>query len=352
MLWTTLKKQHGLTRAHFERREGSQNQAILYCKKGLQSHAEWTKLGEHGPHFGDSADIFESGIPGASGSGTRTDLTHIVELVKSGSTNWEIAEEDANAFFRCVKGINELRNTMPRDTMRSTPRRIVFHIGKPGTGKTYSAKTTEYGCNSSVLYELPIGSNGKWWDNYTTQKVVLLDEFEGNMPLNDLLKVLDPWQIRQHPMKGSHVWIDPEEIHVTSNNHPSLWYDYKEGIRGVNRLDKEQALRRRVTLIRYYHSSTRVDNHDTYDAIHRFWPIVGDQPFLSDLPLDSYIILKTPEESKPYHENGDTNIFNNNFWLDNLQLAKENGDWQEENLAHNNAMSQEWDRDFINIEQM
>lgn len=38
----------GLHRAHFEPRAGTVEEAIDYCKKGEQTHAEWILLGNKG----------------------------------------------------------------------------------------------------------------------------------------------------------------------------------------------------------------------------------------------------------------------------------------------------------------
>ena len=42
--------------AFLEPKNGTVAQAINYCKKGEQSHAEWKALGTKGPNYGKNAD--------------------------------------------------------------------------------------------------------------------------------------------------------------------------------------------------------------------------------------------------------------------------------------------------------
>lgn len=181
-------------------------------------------------------------------------------MVKAGKSDTELAETNFSAFSRTLKAIDRIR-------FQSRPvclvgRDIILCVGLPGLGKTHWAYQTY-----PDLFELAIGSS-VWFDGYFGQPVVLLDEFEGDMPLASALKVLDNYYVRMAPVKGSFTWWNPSTIVVTSNSHPSLWYDY------TKRLSKESALRRRFTVIREY-TAQGVVVHDTPDAIALYWPIVS-----------------------------------------------------------------------------
>ncbi|QKV51008.1 putative replication associated protein [Crucivirus sp.] len=213
---------------------------------------EWVLHGEKGPTFGKNAVIFEVGKLGGK-QGERVDLQQFYEHVKAGKNDLELAEINFSAFSRTLKAIDRLRFYVR--PVQEGPREIILLVGKPGVGKTRWAYA-EY----PDLYELPV-STGLWFDGYHGQDTVLLDEFEGAMPLNSALKVLDPYYVRSVAIKGGFTWWNPRRIIVTSNVHPSSWYDF------YTRRDKEIALRRRFTKI--YSEMKEVDSTI-------YWPISND----------------------------------------------------------------------------
>lgn len=60
-------------RLYLSATRGSSECARDYCRKGSQSHEEWTQYGIHGPNFGKDADV-ESYGEFPDGQGKRTDL--------------------------------------------------------------------------------------------------------------------------------------------------------------------------------------------------------------------------------------------------------------------------------------
>jgi len=174
----------------------------------------------------------------------------------------ELAELNFSAFSRTLKAIDRIRfQVRPECT---EPREVILLVGKPGTGKTYMAYKEE-----PKLFELAIGA-GVWFDGYCGQETVLLDEFEGEMPLTSALKILDNYYVRMAPVKGSFVWWNPKKIYVTSNSHPMHWYDYSK------RQDKEGALRRRFTKILEFSDDGRITINSTPEHIRDYWPIKAD----------------------------------------------------------------------------
>ena len=98
----------------------------------------------------------------------------------------------------------ELKNTAKPDT------RGVWIRGPPGSGKTHSVHTTE-----SDLY---VKAQNKWWDGYTGQKAVLLDDFDqqGECLAHHMKIWADKWPA-QGETKGGHVPLTYDRLIVTSN---------------------------------------------------------------------------------------------------------------------------------------
>lgn len=112
--------------------------------------------------------------------------------------------------------------------------------GEPGTGKsrfvfdTYSpesiyAITFGDGCASSV-----------WFDDYTGQDIILLDEFDGEIPWRFFLNLLDRYWKRAQ-CKGGFTYIIAKKFYITSNSPPHEWYPKYR--------DKYYALERRLTSV-------------------------------------------------------------------------------------------------------
>jgi hypothetical protein len=93
----------------------------------------------------------------------------------------------------------------PKESTRGT-----WIRGPPGSGKTHSVHSQE-----SDLY---IKAQNKWWDGYTGQKAVLIDDFDqqGECLAHHLKIWSDKWPC-QGEIKGGHVPLTYDRLIVTSN---------------------------------------------------------------------------------------------------------------------------------------
>lgn len=211
----TLKKLLGYPWIHLQSMRGSITQNEDYCSK----EATLTKIG----------------LP-FIGKGGNRNVQEIYEMTKAGKSDIELAEWDFSVFARTLKAIDRIR--LANRPLCLESREIILLFGEPGCGKTKWAYD-----NSPNLFELPVGK-GMWFDGYQNQREVLLDEYEGQFPLDSFLKVVDRWYVRAVPIKGSFVWWNPNKIIMTCNIHPSLWYNSWNG-----RSVKAVAFRRRLTKV-------------------------------------------------------------------------------------------------------
>ena len=65
--------------------------------------------------------------------------------------------------------------------------------------------------------------NTKFWDGYQGQRVVVIDEFRGDISISNLLRWFDRYPVLVE-IKGSSTVLMAETIYVTSNLDPREWY--------------------------------------------------------------------------------------------------------------------------------
>lgn len=95
-----LKQLGGLARAHLERRRGTQEQAVAYCKK--------------------EENYTEFGTPTTTKKGERTDLARAIEAVKDGVSKKELWTDHTEAMVRYSKGILAARPFFKEASRRRT----------------------------------------------------------------------------------------------------------------------------------------------------------------------------------------------------------------------------------------
>ncbi len=135
--------------------------------------------------------------------------------------------------MRYFKAVQHVRQILAFDKPRIRDVNISVFFGPPGTGKTRAAYLED-----KHLFSIPIGKD-MWFDNYRGEKTLLIDDFNGELRLVDLLRLLDIYPV-QIPIKGSFVYLQATRIIITSNTPIEYWYDY------TTRQDSLNALKRRI----------------------------------------------------------------------------------------------------------
>lgn len=219
-------KSHFSDRAHWEAAKGNPKQNDTYCSKQGSIDGPW-RGGEIPKHC----------------QGKRTDLANLYQGIRKGMSGQEIFEQYPGPAFKYRKGINDAKMLNRPDPVDGGPD-VRLYIGTTGLGKTRAAME-----EFPDIYTVPIGSGPLWFDGYDGQRSVLIDDFGGNIKLVDLLKILDRY-VQRVPIKGSFTWFNPSVIIITTNLHPSTWYQ-NCGLH-ERRRDQYMALARRFGVVREY----------------------------------------------------------------------------------------------------
>lgn len=194
---------------------GTAAQNRAYCqgmveKKGMKVNPTFQEYGE---------------IPK---QGERTDWTLALEHLNTGTVADAVSQQPH--LLPAIRALQTYKQMGLKGTHRDVE--VIVLVGPPGCGKTRYAWDTY-----PDLYTKP---DGPWFDGYANQDTILLDDYYGNLPYAQLLKMCDRYPLLL-PVKGGFVAAAYSTIIITSNAKPKRWYPHPV-----------DALMRRITEYRDY----------------------------------------------------------------------------------------------------
>lgn len=245
---STVQTCIGDATAHCELRAGTRSQAIAYCKKP-ESRVDGTTYTEHGE------------CP--AGEEAKSQLQQLTRRITDGAKYADICTEFPTAILRYDKGVRALlANTESQQPMSYQAIRVIVLSGPPGCGKTrwaFNYITKFYG--GLAFNKTYTNGQSSWWDGYSQQQCILIDDFEGDAPIEELLQLLGGYgHCRGWPVKGGFVHLSGlETVLFTSNSKSTEWYWGRRNMPA----SKVDALERRITeKIEYVDNSTFIFNRD------------------------------------------------------------------------------------------
>jgi len=195
--YVQLHKLEGLEGAWFGVRKGTGAQAIAYCKKRDETYID-------GPwEWGEEKQ-----------QGKRSDLEEMKRKIDDGAPITRLWEENFPSMVRYHKSFQEYKRvcTKPRDFLTQ----IIILWGPSRSGKSVLARQM-----APAAYWK---SNSKWWCDYDGESAVVWDDFCGQYPYRELIRLLDSTPIKPEAKGSSRAFIG-ELIIFTSNFHPRDWYN-------------------------------------------------------------------------------------------------------------------------------
>ena len=186
---------------HFEKRKGSAFQASEYCKK--EGNFQEFGLAPHKPQ-----------------PGKRTDLEEIRESLANGTDMLDVADKYFGTWCRNHRALDRyMQLAMAKSAYAQREgMKVSIYWGSTGTGKTMSAFQED-----PDLYKWSPSEGTQWWDGYTGQKTLLIDEFNGQLKVEYLLAILDRYRL-QLQVKGGFTHAAWTRVIITSNTDPEDWY--------------------------------------------------------------------------------------------------------------------------------
>lgn len=193
---------------HAEVRRGSEIQSLEYVTK------EDTRVSSLDP-YGISAEQIEALMTSSSKTSTKSSLEDIKKKLDDGITESQIADDFFGEWVRHYKAFRayKLLKVAPR-SLSEAPNILVIY-GPTGTGKS-----------RYCLDKYPDAywkQRSQWWDGYSGESTVILDEFYGWLPYDLLLRLCDRYPLMLE-VKGGQVHCLVDTVIITSNSLPCSWY--------------------------------------------------------------------------------------------------------------------------------
>lgn len=121
--------------------------------------------------------------------GKRTDIEEIAENIREGRTTAEgVALSNPLMYHKYGRTLHKVEDIILRTKYRSEMTRGIWYWGTTGAGKSHIAHE---GYNPATHYVWK-NDNG-WQDGYTGQETVIINDFRGEIPYNEMLQMVDKW---------------------------------------------------------------------------------------------------------------------------------------------------------------
>lgn len=171
-------------------------------------------------------------------------------VVRSSKKDWDKIKEkakegdfdsiDSSVFVGHYHNLKRIRSDYVTPPVRSDVEFIIYW-GLTGSGKSFRAYTEATQNEETPYFK---SSSNKWWDGYRGEKNVIVDEFEGKISVDHILRWVN-WMPCLVETKGGTVPLQAVNFWFTSNINPLQWW--KELPKS-----QEEAFSRRISLQVYF----------------------------------------------------------------------------------------------------
>lgn len=204
-------------KCHIEVQRGTIDEAVDYCK--------------------EDGDFMEFGTKPVNGK--RTDLDAVYDKIKSGVPLEDVILEDPNVYNYAHRAMHKLEDIQMRKRYRNFMTEGEWVYGPTGVGKSEYAFS-----NMSSTYVYPYDNSG-WCDGYKQEEIFVLDEFRGQIPFNELLRMVDKHPNYSLKRRGREpIPFLSKKVIVTSSMHP------REVFKNLSSSDSLAQLYRRFKIFR------------------------------------------------------------------------------------------------------
>lgn len=172
--------------------------------------------------------------------GVQRDVEALCKDIANGRTIESIVLEDPYAYHMYSKTLLYTQKVISGKNRYIKDVEVLWYHGPTGTGKTYKAFTE----NPEAVF---IKYTGNFFTDWYDAKTVILDDYRGEIPYNELLRFLDKYRnTNEVNIKYGSKYVDLDKIIITCSMPPEKCYP-----RQNEKDDSINQLLRRITKIIY-----------------------------------------------------------------------------------------------------
>jgi hypothetical protein len=165
--------------------------------------------------------------------GKRLDLTEAYAAVQAGASTADVVEASpALSMFR--RQLEYIEDIKMDDNKRNSKTECEWIWGPTGVGKSQYVHDITQG---KTVYTHPV--EDKWWDAYKQQEIIWIDDFSGEIPIKQMLRLTDKYEMKLPRRNREPVQMASKMIYITSVKPPEHIYTS----------DQISQLRRRIKVI-------------------------------------------------------------------------------------------------------
>lgn len=153
------------------------------------------------------------------GQGKRTDVVELRDILDAGGGMLEVAQANFGLFLRYHGGLSVYERLVSSKFGRDFATDVIVYHGPSNSAK--SAHVRELAPDAYWL--IPGTYTNVWWDGYTGQADVVLDDFYGWLKYSFMLRLCDRYPMTV-PTHNGMVNFRAKRIFITSNADPKSWY--------------------------------------------------------------------------------------------------------------------------------
>lgn len=120
--------------------------------------------------------------------GQRSDLQNLRDQITAGKPVDDIAMEEPHLYHQYGRTLHKVEDITLRKRFRNWMTQGLWYYGETGAGKSHIA-FKDFNPDTHYVWKNDHG----WWDGYTGQETVILNDFRGEIPYNELLQMIDKW---------------------------------------------------------------------------------------------------------------------------------------------------------------
>lgn len=148
--------------------------------------------------------------------GSRTDIDVIKNEIVQGTKVDDICMERPKMYHQYGRTLNKIEDICMRKKFRKEMTEGIWLWGKTGVGKSH-IQFEEYDPDKVYLYT----NDGGWWDGYTQQETVIINDFRGEIKYSDLLKLVDKWPYNVRRRGREPMPFTSKKVIISSSMKPS-----------------------------------------------------------------------------------------------------------------------------------